>query len=506
MDALNCINTYVQSSDKVVEAQCITQISALLNSPQSILTLPDILVNMEPFLNSVQMAERGKVTFLLHEVVLRCILLSPAEVHLFVVFFCQRLSDFPSLHPSLLALDSLFKKHALSLLNTYSDFIDTYTNIQTQLNVPSYDQPIRLAAFTLLSTLIEHGQSEIRSSRRLVVETLLTSMEGERNPRILLLAFKSLSLFVQQCGASMESTLVKEIHDALILYFPISFASNTLDSQTVTGDMLSDSLFCALCPTYEAAQRILPFFIEQISSGDTIASRKDALRYVTMAVEKHTHTLFTSSRTQTHTQAHTHDHNHTHDHPHDHTHQHEGDHDNSAVSLHQLARLVYELVSREGAKEVVDMVMGMVGAVSFSIVTSMAHTHTPPSLLSLSGDDAHTITQTPSHTCPSHTHAHTPPPHTPSYTHSQTPSAWDEFQGYILSSTLQDIHTKADGVRCRGAYKLCVCLGSTGGVMAAWYVYIHLAPTLIDMAESVYGTYTKLCMYLFDYVYKGIHT
>lgn len=86
----------------------------------SSLTLQELVGRMEAHLTSSDDKIRFRATQLLADVLHRAdtapgaAQLPPAAVHLFVVFFGHRLSDYPSVVPSLHALLALVTKHAAS--------------------------------------------------------------------------------------------------------------------------------------------------------------------------------------------------------------------------------------------------------------------------------------------------------------------------------------------------------------------------------------------------------
>jgi hypothetical protein len=85
------------------------------------LTLQELVGRMEAHLTSSDDKVRFRATQLLADVLHRAApgadagaALPPAAVHLFVVFFGHRLSDYPSVAPSLHALLALVTKHSAS--------------------------------------------------------------------------------------------------------------------------------------------------------------------------------------------------------------------------------------------------------------------------------------------------------------------------------------------------------------------------------------------------------
>lgn len=147
---------------------------------------------------------------LLHLPTLREIKLEAAVIHLFVVFFCHRLSDYPSIVPSLHALQALVKYHEKSFNAKYCDILDIFQTIFKELQVGALAQTIRQKVFDLFLAILSseciRSDSKSISDRKShnielfgseavgleIFTGLINSMEGEKDPRCLSLALKVL--------------------------------------------------------------------------------------------------------------------------------------------------------------------------------------------------------------------------------------------------------------------------------------------------------------------------
>ena len=107
---------------------------------------------------------------LLHFPKLRNIKLESAVIHLFVIFFCHRISDYPSITPSLYALVALVKYHCNSFDMKYYDVLDIFQTIIKVLKVQSLAQTIRQKVFNLFDAIIssdifKNNESSIQKSK-----------------------------------------------------------------------------------------------------------------------------------------------------------------------------------------------------------------------------------------------------------------------------------------------------------------------------------------------------
>eukprot|EP00601_Ochromonadales_sp_CCMP2298_P006852 CAMPEP_0173210500 /NCGR_PEP_ID=MMETSP1141-20130122/23696_1 /TAXON_ID=483371 /ORGANISM="non described non described, Strain CCMP2298" /LENGTH=182 /DNA_ID=CAMNT_0014137249 /DNA_START=70 /DNA_END=614 /DNA_ORIENTATION=- len=78
-------------------------------------------------------------------------------IHLYVVFFNHRLSDFPSLIPSLHALLALVTHYGALFDAKYCDAIDIFQTLLRTVHVPSQAQNVRIKVLTLLGAMLEQG-------------------------------------------------------------------------------------------------------------------------------------------------------------------------------------------------------------------------------------------------------------------------------------------------------------------------------------------------------------
>ena len=243
---------------------------------------------------------------LLHLSELQQLHFEPAVVHLFVVFFSHRLSDYPSIVPSLHALLALIKYHAESFNPKYSDILDIFQTIFKEIDVGSLAQTIRQKVFDLflaiLSSECVQSQSkdiadkkshniELFGSEAVCLEIftgLVVSMEGEKDPRCLVAALKLLELGIKHfsflfdhstgstgneglIGGSLPSDgIIEKLFDSVACYFPITFSPPEDDPFGVTTESLIQSLENVFCAHSALHKHVLPFLVDHLTDETTL--------------------------------------------------------------------------------------------------------------------------------------------------------------------------------------------------------------------------------------------
>ena len=122
---------------------------------------------MEKYLTSIEDKERHRATLLLGDLFqfLQNKVSYPAAVlHLFVIFFCHRLADYPSVIPSLHALQAIVKFHGEIFEVKYFDVIEIFRNIFNYIHVQSFAQNIRQKVLELMHAIL--SSSKLRSSAK----------------------------------------------------------------------------------------------------------------------------------------------------------------------------------------------------------------------------------------------------------------------------------------------------------------------------------------------------
>jgi hypothetical protein len=245
---INIKDRLLSSDDRVITSSFSTSMiidNNVTNLASTSLTLQDLIGCMELQLTAEDDKYRYRSTLLLAELLYdipSCdVTLPPPVMHLFIIFFCRRLSDYPSILPSLHALLALVKYHYDSLDNRYCDIVEIYQSIFRELqNVQGLVQTIRHKVFELLHVLLLLSQPSSQTISKLsstmsstaqqyevdaveVLEGLIHTMDGERDPRCLVSSLKLLSTAMHIFSNDVNEEISEKIFNASACYFPITF-------------------------------------------------------------------------------------------------------------------------------------------------------------------------------------------------------------------------------------------------------------------------------------------
>jgi hypothetical protein len=98
---------------------------------------------------------------------------------------------------------------------------------------------------------------------------LIQAMEGEKDPRNLIVCFRLVSALYEKFGNELErdDELCEEIFDGLIAYFPVTFTAPKDDPYGITGDDLIIALRDALSWNSAISMNAIPFLLDKLSSA-----------------------------------------------------------------------------------------------------------------------------------------------------------------------------------------------------------------------------------------------
>lgn len=92
----------------------------------------------------------------------------------------------------------------------------------------------------------------------------INAMDGERDPRILVMLFDFLPKFLQTFPLGH---LDEEAFEVIACYFPIDFNPSPNDAGAVTRELLAEKLAKCLCAHESFAEGCLNLFIEKLDSS-----------------------------------------------------------------------------------------------------------------------------------------------------------------------------------------------------------------------------------------------
>jgi DNA repair/transcription protein MET18/MMS19 len=110
--------------------------------------------------------------------------------------------------------------------------------ILENFNVQSYNQPVRNRVFQIVQYALDKYTPELAKQPQFV-PGFITALEGEKDPRNLLIGFKITRHII---SAFETDHYVEDLFDMLFSYFPITFRPPPDDVIGITAEDLKDSL------------------------------------------------------------------------------------------------------------------------------------------------------------------------------------------------------------------------------------------------------------------------
>lgn len=255
---------------------------------------------------------RSRATLLLAEVLTRLpeLQLTPSAVQLLMTFFADRLADFPSASACLRALLALETHHAAQVQSPRTT-VALILKLGKTLHIPQLGQAMRKMCFDLMqlalmqSTVVELLLDSVPASKdaqdasvddaeqsedlgRQFAQTFLNAMEGEKDPRNLLLCMQVARTLLSKLEPvfSRSDTLLQQYFDVVSCYFPIIFTPPPNDPYGITSEGLILSLRHAFAASDLLAPLVLPFLLKKLAST-VVEAKLDAIQTLVFCGERY---------------------------------------------------------------------------------------------------------------------------------------------------------------------------------------------------------------------------
>ncbi|XP_076856911.1 MMS19 nucleotide excision repair protein homolog [Brachyhypopomus gauderio] len=224
-------------------------------------------------LTSSESQTRGRGVQLLSQVLEECYSsLSEKEVEVLVAFYENRLKDHYAITPHVLrGLKALAKCTMLPKGSAVSILKSLFQDVQVQ----SLMLAERSCVYNILISLMESREEELKGLGPDFVFGFVQAVDGERDPRNLLLAFQIAGNIIHR-GYSL-SQFTEELFEVTSCYFPIDFTPPPNDPHGITQEELILALRAVLTGTPRFAEFLLPLIIEKLDS-DMQNAKVDSLQ------------------------------------------------------------------------------------------------------------------------------------------------------------------------------------------------------------------------------------
>nr|XP_061807584.1 MMS19 nucleotide excision repair protein homolog [Nerophis lumbriciformis] len=235
-------------------------------------------------LTSTQPHTRARGVKLLSEVLGECYGdLTEKEVEVLVAFYENRLKDhYVTTPPVLQGLGILTKCPLLPPGAAISILKSVFQDVHVQ----SLLLADRASVYKMLINVMDTREAELKDLGADFVFGFVQSMDGERDPRNLLLAFQIAKKIIHR-GYNLGK-FAEELFEVTSCYFPIDFTPPPNDPHGITRDELIQELRQVLTGTPKFAEFLLPLIIEKLDS-DVQSAKLDSLQTLAAGVALYEH-------------------------------------------------------------------------------------------------------------------------------------------------------------------------------------------------------------------------
>uniref|UniRef100_A0A3B3DD02 MMS19 nucleotide excision repair protein n=1 Tax=Oryzias melastigma TaxID=30732 RepID=A0A3B3DD02_ORYME len=210
--------------------------------------------------------------------------LSQREVEVLIAFYENRLKDnYVVTPPVLRGLLALTRCAALPPGSAVSMLRSLFQDVHVQ----SLMIAERACVYNMLINLMDTREAELKSLGADFVFGFVQSMDGERDPRNLLLAFQIARNIVVR-GYDLGK-FTEELFEVTSCYFPIDFTPPPNDPHGITKEELVQALRAVLAGTPKFAEFLFPLLIEKLDS-DVQSAKLDALQTLNAFLSRCEHT------------------------------------------------------------------------------------------------------------------------------------------------------------------------------------------------------------------------
>ncbi|NXE58768.1 MMS19 protein, partial [Calcarius ornatus] len=219
---------------------------------------------------------RGRGIQLLSQVLLQCYsLLQEKEVLHLVLFYESRLQDNHLVIPSVLQ-----GLRALSMCEVLSPglAVSVLKAIFQEVHVQSLLQLDRHTVYSIITNFMSTREEELKGLGANFTFGFIQVMDGEKDPRNLLLAFQIVRDLIAKDYAL--GPFVEELFEVTSCYFPVDFTPPPNDPHGIQREDLILSLRSVLASTTQFAEFLLPLLIEKLDS-ELQSAKLDSLQTLT---------------------------------------------------------------------------------------------------------------------------------------------------------------------------------------------------------------------------------
>eukprot|EP00062_Callorhinchus_milii_P019817 gi/632974766/ref/XP_007903858.1/ PREDICTED: MMS19 nucleotide excision repair protein homolog [Callorhinchus milii] len=236
----------------------------------------DVVEALGTCLTNPEPRTRGRGVQLLSQVLqVSYSILKQKEVEVLTIFYIDRLKDHHLITSHVL---QGMKFLSLSPVLPEGLAVATLKALFQEVHVQSLMQSERHSVYSIISNFMETREKELKGLGADFIFGFIQAMDGEKDPRNLLMAFQISREMVTkkyELGAFVE-----ELFEVTSCYFPIDFTPPPNDPHGISQEELILSLRAILASTPRFAEFLLPLLIEKLDS-DVQPAKVDSLQTLT---------------------------------------------------------------------------------------------------------------------------------------------------------------------------------------------------------------------------------
>ncbi|XP_056005007.1 MMS19 nucleotide excision repair protein homolog [Ostrea edulis] len=228
------------------------------------ISLLQFIENIGEYLTNEDHQVRGRVIKLMSDVLVNIpsSLLSSVEVKLLVTYLCERLQDHHSIQPLVLrALLTLIVGSGSGLPEGCAEAV--CKEIFKEVQVQSLCQTDRCTIYNIYTSLLKEKLSELQTMGTDFVFGFIQSMDTEKDPRNLLLAFHCARTIILNFSLG---PFVEEMFEVISCYFPIDFTPPPNEDHGITRQDLIHGLRGCLSSHPEFGPQCIPLLLDKLQS------------------------------------------------------------------------------------------------------------------------------------------------------------------------------------------------------------------------------------------------
>ncbi|XP_031554304.1 MMS19 nucleotide excision repair protein homolog, partial [Actinia tenebrosa] len=274
------VELYMKNQEKQTNS-CLTAIVKDVYERRK--NLLEIVEDLGSYLTSTDVEIRSRAVQLLSEILQRLVnfKLTAQEVELLANFYRDRLKDHYSIVPyALLGLQALALNQNLS----GPLFVKAIQTVFTEVHVQSLMQSGRNTVYNMLMLCLDRNLKDLQQLGSDFVFSFIQAMDGEKDPRNLVLAFQLAKKIIFNFPISL---FAEDLFEVTSCYFPIDFTPSSDDPYGITRDDLVLGLRKCLAATSLFAPFCLPLLLEKLES-DVISAKIDSLLTLSSCMEVYT--------------------------------------------------------------------------------------------------------------------------------------------------------------------------------------------------------------------------